>query len=315
MKHLVIAVFIAAALVLASASGATPKRTVIHTVPGGADLHISVGYGSVWVGTHRGYYLYRINPKTNAKRAIEIPQNTCSNPVFADGFVFQSGCNDTMTSLQISAKTNHVGRHLPGVAGFVGAGSLWLVDQTFRIARVDPRTGVELAWIDPKVDVSQYGAAVGLLDGGVWVCSDSAVSRIDVLTNKVTEVIPLPNSQISGDVPGGNLGGDYGVVFGGKLWVTNPAGLYEVDPATHTARLLPIKVTPMSEFGDLYVVAGAGSLWMRTSNTSVARIDPATGKVVGRFAASGGGGGIAVGFGSLWVANAGADTIWRYPIH
>lgn len=31
--------------------------------------------------------------------------------------------------------------------------------------------------------------------------------------------------------------------------------------------------------------------------------------------ATGGGGGIAVARGSLWIANAGADTVWREPLH
>ncbi len=54
---------------------------------------------------------------------------------------------------------------------------------------------------------------------------------------------------------------------------------------------------------------------MRTSGKTVTRIDPATGTVVGSYPATGGGGGLAIAYGSLWVANANADTTWREPIH
>jgi streptogramin lyase len=306
---------VAATAVTAVAVGASAKRVVIRTTPGGAPLHLSIGAGGVWVGTHRAYILYRINPRTNRKRAYPITQNTCGPPAFAYGYVFQSGCGDTWTSLQIDLRTGHILRHLAGINAFVGAGSLWLVRQDGKIARVDPRSGVPLATIDPGIDLTQNGVPVAVLDGSTWVAGDTAISRIDVQTNKVTQVIPLPGGKASGDYTGGYLYGGYGTVLNGKLWVTNPAGLYEVDPTTNTAILLPIRVKPLSQFGDLYVAAGAGSLWMRTSDTSVARIDPATASVVQRYPAAGGGGGIAFGYGSLWVSNAGADSIWRYAIH
>jgi streptogramin lyase len=293
---------------------APAKRVVIRTTPGGAPLHLAIGDGAVWVGTHRGYVLYRIDPRTDRKRDIPITQNTCGFPTFADGYVFQSGCGDTWTSLQIDARTNRVVRHLAGLNGLVGAGSLWLAEQDGKIARVDPRSGVRLAMIDPGIDITENGAPVAVFDGGLWVAADTAVSRIDVQTNKVTQVIPLPGGKGSGDYNGGFLYGGYGAVMNGKLWVSNPAGLFEIDPARKTATLQPVRVKPLSQFGDLYVAKGAGSLWMRTSDTSVARIDPATGKVVQRYPAAGGGGGVAFGYGSLWVLNAGADSIWRYRI-
>jgi streptogramin lyase len=317
MKRLgVIGVVLAAAALAAVAHGVVANKVVIKTTPGGAPTHLAVGDGAVWVGTHRAYVLYRIDPRTNTKRAITIDQNTCNFPAFGAGYVFQSGCEDTWTTLQIGARTNRVVRHIPGLYGVVGAGSLWLVEPSGKINRVDPRSGVRLATIDPGVEVtSNSGGPVGLLDGGMWIAADTAVSRIDVQTNKVTNVVPLPGAKGSGDYNGGYLNGSYGAFLGGKMWITNAAGLFEVDPTAGTATLHPIHISPFSEFGDLYVAAGAGSLWMRTSDTSVARIDPATGQVIQRYPATGGGGGVAVGFGSLWVSNAGADSIWRYPIH
>jgi streptogramin lyase len=317
MKRLAViaAATVAAAALTAATLATAAQKVVIRTTPGGAPLHLAVGNGGVWVGTHRGYVLYRIDPRTNRKRAIPVAQNTCGFPAFADGYVFQSGCDDTWTSLQINVRTSRVVRHLAGLYGVVGAGSLWLVLPNGKIARVDPRTGVRLATVDPGIDTTQSGGPVAVLDGGMWIATDTAVARIDVQTNKVTKVIPLPGAEGSGDYNGGFINAAYGALQDDKLWVTNAAGLFEVDPSTNTATLHSIHIKPFSQFGDLYVAAGAGSLWMRTSDTSVARIDPATAKIVERYPASGGGGGLAFGYDSLWVCNAGADTIWRYAIH
>ena len=54
-----------------------------------------------------------------------------------------------------------------------------------------------------------------------------------------------------------------------------------------------------------------GSIWLRTSDDFISRIDPATGAVTATYPAYIGGGEVAVAFGSLWVANVNTDTVWR----
>jgi outer membrane protein assembly factor BamB len=78
----------------------------------------------------------------------------------------------------------------------------------------------------------------------------------------------------------------------GKVWVPNPAGLYQIDPATNTAKVVPIPLHGMSQNGDVNVVADGDKVYVRTSDTSIACIDARTGKVVRRFPATGGGGGL-----------------------
>jgi outer membrane protein assembly factor BamB len=100
----------------------------------------------------------------------------------------------------------------------------------------------------------------------------------------------------------------------GKVWVPNPAGLYQIDPATNTAKVVPIPLHRMSQNGDVNAVADGDKVYVRTSDTSIACIDARTGKVVRRFPATGGGGGLTVARGSLWVVNAGPGTVWRYKL-
>ena len=124
-------------------------------------------------------------------------------------------------------------------------------------------------------------------------------------------MIPLRASKPSGESAGGYCYGGLGAVANGKLWVSNCAGIYEIDPSTDTARLHRLRVGPFSHAGDVSVTAGNGSLWVRTSDTQVTRIDPARWKVIGRYRASGGGGDIAVAFNRLWITSAGRDRLLR----
>jgi len=307
-------VLVASALMCFAPAAGVAKPIVIKADAGGAPLHLGTGFGSIWVGDHRGGYLYRIDPRTGRKIAIEVVGGICAVPSFGAGYVWVSGCSDDSIYYQVDPKTNRVLRQRPGLYPVYGAGSLWVYDGETGIARVDPRTGVRLADINPGVDLTQNGGPLGYWDGKLWVYSDSALSTIDPQTNKVSAVVPLPGAKPSGDYADGYLYGGNGASADGRIWVTNAAGLYAVDPGAGTARLVPLHIHAMTEFGDIEVAAGNGSVWVRTGDSSVARLDPSNGHVQQRYPATGGGGGIAVDSGALWVANAGSDTIWREPI-
>jgi hypothetical protein len=149
--------------------------------------------------------------------------------------------------------------------------------------------------------------------GSVWLGSQTTktVLRISAAKNKVTAVIPLPGAATTPTPAQGYAEGGPMAFAGGKIWFGNPAGIYEVDPSTNTARRLPIKIGALDLWGDITFATGLGSVWVRTSGTRVTRINPGTGRVIGTYPAAGGGGGIAIVGHSLWVANAGKDTTWR----
>ena len=50
---------------------------------------------------------------------------------------------------------------------------------------------------------------------------------------------------------------------------------------------------------------------MRAGDRRVVGIDPRTAREIADRPAGGGGGNIALGFDSLWVANAADDSVWR----
>jgi hypothetical protein len=245
---------------------------------------------------------------------VNLGQGTCWPPAFAGGYIWFGGCESGPT-VKVDPKTNRAVGQFNGVTPLGAAGSLWILNPDFtRLLRVDPQSGIVLARISPKIDMTQAGGTAGYGSGSVWLYSDTAVSRVDPGTNHVTAVIPLPGGKISGGFPGGYSYGGYGVFAAGRFWVANPAGVYVINPATNAAAKLPLKIQPFSQAGDIYIAAGAGSIWVRTSGNSIARLSPSDGHAIARYPATGGGGGIAVANGALWVANFGNDTVWREPI-
>lgn len=310
LKRLLIFTFVLVAVFTAVAGAATPKRVTIRQVGYAGDL--AVGFNSVWAPDHRGGVLYRINHATNRVKAIEVGESLCGLPAFGGGAVWIWGCDSNVT-YEVDPSTNRVVAQRRGGNPAFGDGSLWTLSPAGAVLRIDPRSGLTLATI--TADTTNGGPALAAA-GSMWIEADDAVTRIDLQTNKVKAVIPLPGWKGSGDVPGGFLYANYIVYANGKIWDSNAAGLYVIDPATDHARRIAVELHPFSQFGDAVVAAGRGSIWIRTGDASVARIDPHTGTVTKRYSAdrAGGGGGIAVGFGSLWIANFGSLTVWREPV-
>ncbi len=291
---------------------------------------ITAGGGSIWVFTHRDTLVYRIDPRTNRIVAtINMRDTPCTVATFGAGLVWNSNCgpgeNSKGISFGIDPHSNRVTRRIPGNFPVVGAGSLWVLSDDGRVMRrVDPRSGVVLARVPTGVAQMPGGGTLtigGTGDGSVWLASDSArsLTRISTAHNRVTDVIPLVGAKTSVTCPGaygGFINGATVAFAAGKAWYANPAGVFEVNPRTNHAKLIRLHMCPFSEWGDDTIVSGAGSVWLRTADAKIARINPATGRVQAWYPAgfSGGGGDLVVAFGSLWVANAGSDSVWREPV-
>jgi hypothetical protein len=314
------AVLVALAVPTTVAS-ATQGTTVIRT-PAYPIWAVS-GFGSIWVGAHHGTILYRISPKTNhVVRIVSIRRTPCGQPAIGLGAIFVPDCSiEGGKTLEISAKTNNVVRIFPGGMGVIADGSLWTIDPSGAVVqRFDPQTGVKLATISTGLSDGPGGGAEYLGTSGagaVWLGDQAAktVLRIDTGTNTITAVIPLPGAVTAASPEQGYAAGGPMAFAGGKVWYANPAGVYEIDPSDSQATLLQVKIGNLDAWGDMAVASGAGSVWVRTSGTTVTRIDPATGDVLGSYPATGGGGGLCIAYGSLWVANAFAGTTWRESIN
>jgi hypothetical protein len=285
---------------------------------------IAPAFGSIWITTHRSGMVYRIDPKTNRQTAaIDVADSLCGDPVVDAEMLVVSGCDVGVNgwlngySYEIDPKTGAVIRRIPGQFATPGAGSIFTV-RGRSMLRIDPRSGVVLATI--PVPGANAGAPdyewkiAGVADGSVWALTEKTLVRVSTATNTVTNVIPLPDLG-NAVFAMGEIGPSFLAVLGGKVWVAQYPGLYEVDPTTNVATYTGVKVGPFVVWGDAPVIAANGSLWIRTTDNQVVEMGSDL-KVEHRYPApiGGGGGSIAVAFGSLWVDNAGENTTSREPL-
>jgi len=289
---------------------------------------------AVWVFPHHVAFAYRVDPaKNRVIAAVNLGEASCTSAAAGGGLVWTSNCgsgeNEPAWVYGIDPAKNRVSIRVRGTNPVVGDRSLWVVDDSGKwVRRVDPRTGVVLARIATHSDQRPGGGTLvlgGVGYGSAWLDSDAdkTVTRISTATNKVTAVIPLPGGKTQDEAfshlsatGSGYINGAWMAFADGKAWLGNPAGLFEINARNDRVRLIPLAMNPFTEWGDIPVVAGAGSIWIRTADTRVDRVDPAAGRVIGvyRAADDGGGGGLAVAFGSLWVDNAGTGSVWREPL-
>ncbi len=269
---------------------ANPVATWQITRPGG----ISFGFGSAWLPD--GDRVLRIDPQTNKTIATVKVGVGAAFSFLALGSVWVATAVGTY---RINPATNKVVGTIPHGRIF-GEGSLWDVDASGRLLRIDPASGKTVAEIAVQGSVDwQPELAMGF--GSVWVGSgdEHKVIRVDTKTNKVVARI-------------GGVSTDYsllpvGVGFGSVWAHANAAGssgiLYRVDPATN--KVVASEAVGDAQHGGQYggtdVAFGDGSVWTADSSPAVSRVDPKTNAVIATV-------GVAVvpeyiefGYGSIWV--------------
>lgn len=133
----------------------------------------------------------------------------------------------------------------------------------------------------------------------VWATNDGRVEQWSTKGKHASVAIPRPCGAMS-------------VAFG-SLWVANCKGgtLYRIN--IKTSRVQAIIPTGIANpKGELNVVAGAGSIWVPSEEQGrVARIDPATNKVVATVTVDPGTFYLAYGFDALWAVSSTEQTLQR----
>ena len=183
-----------------------------------------------------------------------------------------------------------------GVA--TGEGSVWVANSgDGTVSRIDP-VGNKVTGVIP---VGKRPVAIAFGEGGIWVANNlsNSVSRIDPTTNKVVATIPLegrPTSVAAGQ-------GSVFVASALEIVVTEPFPqviVWQIDPDTNA-----LAATSRVVGGCQGVVAeGDEGVWVETGQV-VARVEPATGKILSEFSPEATPFGITVGEGSVWAARGG----------
>ena len=208
---------------------------------------------------------------------IALPQAPFPRVVgVADGLVWVDG--DNATAYRVDLQSNRVAGSLRLPAGSrlaaVGRGSLWLTnDAAGTVSQADPSTGtilqaVNVGAVQEKSHPHQEGLRLALDGEVVWVARlQNEVVRIDWARATITKrfTVGVPGSARYDLIA---AGGGVAVTHGGQ----QDAAL--LDPQTG-------KVTTVPLGGTLAGVAfGAGSFWVSAENYTLARIDPASRRVV-----------------------------------
>jgi streptogramin lyase len=158
-----------------------------------------------------------------------------------------------------------------------GEGSVWAsgYDQDV-VRRFDSSTGSLVATI--KLGGGVGSSPEGMVDaaGSMWVGTHhgGALLRIDAQTNTVSRKVLL--------VPSGS-GGPQGVAAGlGSIWVDVPSAnaVFRIDP--NTAKVVAVISLPDGPSACGGIAVGTSAVWVTSclDGTLIARIDPATNRVV-----------------------------------
>ena len=244
---------------------------------------------------------------------------TISIPVGYGGFAVGEGAvwamSDGLSTLtRIDPSTNSVIARIPVEGGgeiAAGDGALWLSNPTNNtVSRIDPKTNEVTASIrvGPKPDV------IAVSPGAVWVANAGgpSVSRIDPTTNKVVATIRTSPAQPCCPHMGVGWGG--GSVWAGvpRTGFPNLSSVVRINPMTNTitARIR------VSDEQCSFIVADRRAVWVAGGHCSgiVTRLDPVTNKQIGIVHGEKSPIGLALAFGSLWVADLDAKRIDRVNV-
>jgi YVTN family beta-propeller protein len=281
-----------------SGSSSAPSGPIAATIPvGDAGGAVAVGFGSVWVANSADGSVSRIDPVA-AKVVATIRVGSAPFGVAAgEGAVWVTNQDDDSLS-RIDPATNRVAQTIPvgmlpiGVG--VTPGAVWVADHHGdSVVRVDPKTNRVVKTV--SVGSTPIGGPAHMASGAgsVWVGVPDigAVVRIDAAANSVR----------SAKVASGGLCGDLALARD-AVWVAGggcAVGIARVDPST---RKTVATLVGGDEVAGLAL--GGGGLWYTTlEGNVVGRIDTATNMVVARVKVPGTPRSLAVGFGSVWVAD------------
>ncbi len=180
----------------------------------------------------------------------------------------------------------------------LGEGSVWVANSgDGTVSRIDP-VGNKVTGVIP---VGKRPVAITFGEGAIWVANflGNSVSRIDPATNRVVATIPLDASPTSIAAGAGSVF----VASATQIIVTEQIPqviAWVIDPDTNAVTATSHLVGNCNGL----VAVGEGAAWV-TTEQAVARVEPATGRILSNFTPGVAIFGITVGDGSVWVARAG----------
>jgi streptogramin lyase len=236
---------------------------------------VSASAEAVWIAAYRESKLWRVNPRTLA--ITEVTANGAPQDVAIHGDTVYVGGN--------------------GPTEFAG-----------NVTEYDVRTGAR----NQSLDLPSCVKSVVAGPVGVWASPCPMIARLSFSGKpRVVRTLtpPLPTTR---DAAHDRESLNDMALGLGALWVIGDAldpRLWRLDP--RTGRILRTTRLP-GTFAPYRVATGAGAVWVTDQlNDRVARVDPASGRVVAQIPVGRGAGGVSVGAGAVWVTGSLDGTVSR----
>lgn len=265
----------------------------------------------------------------------------------ADGYVFSwttgVGRFDAVTGELLS--TTDIGTASICLAMDAGFGSVWVgLCGVPALMRLDPATGDVQATIPLPVSDLHPEGSLAAGEGGVFAVasSEEQVVKVDPSTNTVAATFEVPhgaaavragfgavwvtyperNEVLRMDPASGEVTGTTNVGSGPRflavgdegVWVMNQGDgtVSRIDPETSDViATVHVNDGPIS-FGDIAV--GGGSVWVRTSDHLLVRVDASTNQVTGAYDPPSGSGGVDADSEAVWLSAHDVNAMWRLPL-
>jgi virginiamycin B lyase len=236
--------------------------------------------------------------------ALELPPGFNALAV-GEGAVWVMN-NDSSTLMRVDPETNEIVARTKlldtAEDAATGAGALWLSNSAVdTVSRIDPSTNEVTA----KIRAGPHPAGIEAFRGAVWVANSGgpSVSRIDPRTNRVVATIRVGPPQA--------CCAEHMSVFvrDDAVWVAVPNAnqIVKIDPASDTvAERVQMPYSPCA-----FITADADTVWNSAGGCGdvIGRIDAKAGKVVSMLQGEPHPVGLALAFGSVWVAALQASSI------
>jgi len=259
--------------------------------------------GSAWIAVDQG--VQQLDGATGAPKTLVPASAICTAIDVGFDRLWVADC-DAGTVIGIDPKTARVAAtySLKGLhaveEGSLGAGEggVWVVTSASSLVRVDPSTGATKVYPLPGFAA---GVRAGL--GSVWVTVPSAgqVLRIDPKDGSVISTItagPEPRFLTIGS---------------GSVWVQNNGDGSVTRIGADGVVKDTIRVsTAAVDGGD--IAFGGGFVWPRISAALIAKVDAATGRLIGSYGPSSGSGSVTADGRAVWVSAHDIPAVWRLPL-
>ena len=265
------------------------------------DKSFVAGPDAMWILNRATSEILKIDQKTNAiASTIKLTSTPCPGALMAFGAIWTGDCK-TPAIVRVDPAASKVAATIAvAPTGAIGAsatavGSVWaLIDRRGTLARIDPDTNQVVA----EVYLSPGAAAMTHGEGALWVTDSKAntVTRVNPFTNVIGETITVGKGPIAI------------AVGSGAVWSLNGGDgtISRIDPKTNKVSST-IKAGTTGTSGS--IAFGEGAVWVSVAGQPLSKIDPVANRLLQQFSGLGGGE-LAIGFKSLWIA-ATPDAVWR----